>query len=131
MYLGMAFCTGAAERNVPTVVIIGVATVAKTRCRSQRVLGAGGHWQQTDERHQVRLVLAGVDQVCMREGRDGICAILTLAKRNTEGSGRTERLHRGGHGRHEGHGRPQSARRTRSLAREGRAPSCGQCTRGG
>ena len=28
-----------------------------------RVLGAGGHLQLTDELHQLRLVVAGIDQV--------------------------------------------------------------------
>ena len=130
IYLGVGFSTGVTERNAITAVMIGVTRVWNTCCRP-RMLRAAGYCQQADELHQVLIVLAGVDQVCMREGRDGICVFLTLAKRNTEGSGRTERLHRGGHGRHEGHRRPQSARRTWSLAGERRAPSCGPCTRGG
>ena len=74
----MVFSTGVTERNAITAVMIGVTRVWNTCCRP-RMLRAGGHWQQTDELHQVRLVLAGVDQVCMREGRDGNCGFLTLA----------------------------------------------------
>ena len=61
-YLGMVFPTGLTERNATTAVIIGVTRVWNMCCRP-RVLRAGGSWQQTDGLHQVRLVLAGGDQV--------------------------------------------------------------------
>ena len=78
IYLGLGFSTGVTERNAITAVMIGVTRVWNTCCRP-RMLRAAGYCEQADELHQVPLVLAGVDQVCMREGRDGNCGFLTLA----------------------------------------------------
>ena len=69
--LGMVFSTGVTERNAITAVMIGVTRVLNT-CSRPRMLRAAGYCQQADELHQVLLVLAGGDQVCKREGRDGI-----------------------------------------------------------
>ena len=61
-YLGMVFSTGVTERNAITAVMRGVTRLWNTWCRP-RMLGADGHWQQIDEVHQVRLVLAAGAQV--------------------------------------------------------------------
>ena len=45
-----------------TAVMTGVTRLWNT-WSSLRMLGADGHWQQIDEVHQVRLVLAAGDQV--------------------------------------------------------------------
>ena len=60
--LGMVFSTGVTERNAITAVMRGITKLWNTWCRP-RMLGADGHWQQIDEVHQVRLVLAAGDQV--------------------------------------------------------------------
>ena len=62
IYLGMVFSTGVTERNAITAVMRGVTRLWNTWCRL-RMLGADGRWQQIDEVHQVRLVLAAGDQV--------------------------------------------------------------------